>query len=376
MKKWNRTKSMKNGVHGRSGLCSCLPVFFCVLAIILAGSRTAYAGQVLALPDETETDKEIAPDEGETDRGFDLSSLTQALGSLDLGNLLGQSGSSGGSSGGSQAGADSVLGGILELLGVTHPLKECRISSVPDQTYTGRELRPTPVITYNGEKLKKGTDFTVKYKDNISVGTARITITGLGIYTGTRSVSFKIVRKGNASAKNSSSSRASKLTVKLTQTSYVYNGSARKPAVKVTCGGKTVTKTNYTVTYKDNKNVGKAVVTVKGKGDYKGLTGEAEFRITLKKTSLRTASSKETGTITAGWTADSQADGYQLQACTSKSFGSGVKKYTVQGSGSSSQVLNRLTSGKKYYVRIRSFKKVGSSNWYSEWSAAKQVSVR
>ena len=327
-------------------LCICTPY-------------TTGAQEVLTLPDELPA--EISGEEL-AERGLDLSTLTQLLGGLDLGSMLGSD-------------AGNGLQGILDLIGVTHPLKDCKVSPIPDQKYTGRELRPALLITYNGEKLKRGTDYTASYTNNIQTGTAKIKLTGQGLYTGTRTVSFKIVRSGSGSSKTSSS-RASKLTVKLSQTSYVYNGSARKPTLKVTCGGKTVTASNYTAVYKDNKNVGKASVTVKGKGDYKGLSGEATFKITLKKTSLRSASSKAAGTISAGWTADTQADGYQLQACTNKSFSSSVKKYTVQGGKASSEELTGLTGGKKYYVRIRSFKKVGSSNWYSEWSAAKQVAVK
>ena len=327
-------------------------------ALLLLHARRAEAGEVL-IPWEASGVADVPEDEA-TERGLDLSALTQLLGGMDLGSLLG---------------SDNALQGILDLVGVTHPLKDCKVSPIPDQTYTGRELRPVPVVTYNGEKLKRGTDFTVSYTDNIRVGTAKIRLTGQGLYTGTRTVSFKIIR-GNGQKTAAAPSRNVKLTVKLSQKSYVYNGTARKPTLKVTSGSKTVTARNYTATYKDNKNVGTATVTVKGKGEYKGFTGEATFRITLKKTSLRSASCKQAGAVMTGWTADTQADGYQLQACTNKSFSSSVRKYTVQDGRTSSQELTGLASGKKYYVRIRSFKKVGRSNWYSEWSAARQVSVK
>ena len=60
-----------------------------------------------------------------------------------------------------------------------------------------------------------------------------------------------------------------KATSTLKQTSYVYTGSAFKPAVTVKNGKTTLKKdTHYTLSYKNNKNVGKATVTITGKGAY------------------------------------------------------------------------------------------------------------
>ena len=327
-------------------------------------------------------------------RGLDLSSL---FGSIQ-----------------EEAGMEDLggLSGLLELFGqlTGRTMKDCTISKIPDQTYTGSAVRPVPTITCNGEKLKRGTDFTLSYQNNIKTGTAKCVITGKGMYSGKRTVSFKIVKasansgkktgstsgkssssksgssskngnssKSSSSSKNSSASKSTtskKFTVKLSVTSYTYSGAQKKPAVKVTAGGKSVTKSDYTVTYKNNKNVGNATVTVKGKGDYKGYEGSADFRITLKKTALSSASSPSEGTIKAGWNKDGQADGYELWMSTSKTFSSSVKKVKVAGGSKQTYSQTGLTSGKKYYVRIRSWKKVGSRNWYSVWSAAKQVTVK
>ena len=140
--------------------------------------------------------------------------------------------------------------------------------------------------------------------------------------------------------------------------------------------GKKVPAAGYTVTYKNNKNVGTATVAVKGKGDYSGCTGEKTFKITLKKTALRTASSPASSQIKCGWNKDTQADGYQIQYAAGSTFSSGVRKLDVKGGSKQTALIEKLEAGKKYYVRIRSYKKVGSANWYSEWSAAKSVTVK
>lgn len=309
------------------------------------------------------TDKTVLSKE----RSLDLGEILQEL----LGNGAEESVPSEG-----QDGFLAGLGNLLDLLGVTtHPLSQCEIKAIPDQAYTGQPVTPSITISYQGTRLKKNTDYTVKYSNNTKVGTARVTLTGKGSFTGTRSVSFKIVRKTSSRKKPGTSGQTAKLSVSLSKTSYVYDGKEHRPTVKVTVKGKTVTKADYTLTYKNNKNVGIALVTVKGKGDYKNLTGEATFKITLKKIGLRSLSKGKEGEAKASWNIDTQADGYELSACTNKGFGSGTVKAKVTDCRISSYLFESLKSKKKYYIRIRSYKKVGSSVWYSTWSAPKEITV-
>ena len=326
-----------------------------------------------------------------------------------LSGLAGTNGSGSGSSqssssGNSSSDTSSALGTgvdlVLGLLGVTNrPMKECTVSPIADQTYTGKAITPRPVVKYKGDQLKRGTDYTVSYSNNTKAGTARVTLKGKGNYTGTKTVFFKIVRKNAASDKDKKSknkptsssdkdkkskskttsssdqTKSKRFTVKVTPDSYIYNGSARKPAVKVSAGGKSVGKANYTVSYKNNKSVGKATAAVKGKGDYKGYAGEATFKITLKKTSLTGCTAAGDGKVVCRWNADPQADGYRLSYATNKTF-KNEKTVRVDGGSKKTAELTKLTVGKQYYVRIRSCKKVGGSYWYSEWSAPKKVKVK
>ncbi len=75
------------------------------------------------------------------------------------------------------------------------PLAEAQVTtSKASYTYTGKARRPNPTVILNGKTLTKDTDYTVSYKNNTSVGTATITITGIGNYTGTAKKTFKIVK--------------------------------------------------------------------------------------------------------------------------------------------------------------------------------------
>ena len=72
--------------------------------------------------------------------------------------------------------------------------------SVAAQNYTGSQLTPVPTVTLNSKSLESGTDFTTSYGNNIKVGTANITVTGKGDYTGSATSTFKITR-GQATVK-------------------------------------------------------------------------------------------------------------------------------------------------------------------------------
>ena len=79
--------------------------------------------------------------------------------------------------------------------------------------------------------------------------------------------------------------------------------------------------------------------------------------------------------MTVKWGKNAKANGYQIQYSTDKTFKSGNKAVTVTGASTVSKVIGNLTKGKTYYVRIRTYKTVGSAKYWSVWSAAKSVKI-
>ena len=350
---------------------SRLGVFLLIMMLVCTG---CISGALMVPAAEKEQAKDSEADMAEDDENSEFTMLevpeTKLEEPADRGLL-------------SSGTAASILGEILNMLDQgERKIRDCEVAKIPDQTYTGKAIKPSITITYLGYALRRGTDYTLTYSNNTRVGTAKIKITGKGRYTGTKTVTFKIVRKGTASSSGSSSGKTGssaststkKFTVRLSTTSYVYNGKYRKPTVKVTAGGKSVSARNYTVKYSDNRSVGNAVVTVTGKGDYKGYSGTAAFKITPKRAVISSVKSSAAGKITITVTKDAQADGYQIEICTRKTFSGTVKKATLKDG--TSQTVSGLESGKKYYVRIRSFKKVGNTNWYSDYSTVRTVTVQ
>ena len=59
--------------------------------------------------------------------------------------------------------------------------------------YSGKAYTPAVTVKLNGVTLTKDTDYTVTYKNNTNPGTASITVTGKGLYKGTRTKTFEIV---------------------------------------------------------------------------------------------------------------------------------------------------------------------------------------
>ena len=156
----------------------------------------------------------------------------------------------------------------------------------------------------------------------------------------------------------------------------VYNGKAFKPTVTVRVDGKKLKlNKDYTVKYKNNKKVGVATVTIKGKGKYVG-TYTKTFTIKPKATTLsKLKSGKEY--IKVYWKKQTtQTSGYEIQYSTDKSFKENVGSVLVSKNKTTSTKIKELESTKKYYVRVRTYKSVSGVKYYSKWSKVKNIKVK
>jgi hypothetical protein len=197
----------------------------------------------------------------------------------------------------------------------------------------------------------------------------------------TTSKDGKTVKKCSVCGKESKTTTIYKAsTVKLASTNNTYTGKNIKPSVTVKDSkGKNINSKYYTVSYpSSSKNVGTYTVTIKFKGNYSG-TKKLTYTIQPKATKLSSvkAGSKS---FTAKWSKQTtQTTGYQIQYSTSSKFTKATTK-TVKKNSTTSLKVSKLTKGKKYYVRIRTYKTVKvngkNTNIYSSWSSAKTVTVK
>ena len=169
-----------------------------------------------------------------------------------------------------------------------------------------------------------------------------------------------------------------KLTVKPSKTVLVYNGKTQRPSVTVYNGNKKVSSKYYTVTYKNNKNTGYATVIVKGKSSYAKYAGKAAFIIRPKQMRKPSVKSTAKRTLAVTWTRDAQATKYVVQYSQSSKFtGKTTKSVTISKNTIRSTTLKGLTSGKYYYVRVRSYKVANGKNIYApSWSQSVRIKVK
>ena len=151
------------------------------------------------------------------------------------------------------------------------PLLPAMVSLAGEVTYTGSALTPAVTVNDGVGNLTQNTDFEVTYDNNIKVGTATVTVKGLGNYSGIIQKTFHIQEKVH-----------SDFTI-ADIAAVTYNGTAHQPTPNVQYSGTDLTlNTDYTLSYTNNVNAGTATVTVTGKGGYAGSSGSKNFTIQPK----------------------------------------------------------------------------------------------
>ncbi len=169
------------------------------------------------------------------------------------------------------------------------PVSTFVVAPIPNQTYTGSAIEPEIDVSVSGEKVMENTDFTVKYSNNINVGTAKVTVSGKGIYKVLSSIAnFTIITKSIAPVTFAAISEQD------------YTGEAVIPTLTVTDGNRVLKEgVDYTVAYTNNIEEGTATATIQGIGNYHG-TVSTNFQIRELSTS-QSASNKILDFFTSLW---------------------------------------------------------------------------
>lgn len=324
--------------------------------------------------------------------------------------------------------------------------------------YTGKEMKPDVKVTDNGEQLEAGTDYTLVYSNNVNAGTASVTVTGIGNYTGQLDRNFTITKAPNE--------------IRMSQSSYSFEASAVREqafALKVSAGGQiryssdnpcvnadrsgnvliarnfagtaiitiTAGDNNYQtasakvtvkvgqinnqisvsnltrtaskklqkftlkvkhqgsggISYKSNnkyvtvdrngkvtiaKNfVGRAVVTIeiKASGIYKDAVKNITITVNPAKTKIVRLKSPSSRKMTVKWKKNASVSGYQIQYAANKKFKKAITRKVAKKTKTEVSIP-KLKPRKKYYVRVRTYKKVSGKIYYSAWSPVKGVTIR
>ena len=166
-------------------------------------------------------------------------------------------------------GKGKYKGTVTKTFDITKPnISEVAIKVISRVEYEGIQRRPAVEI----EGLTEGRDFRVSYENNIEPGLAKVKVTGIGKYEGSTIKTFVIYRNIRT------------MEVQLSNTSYTYDGAEKEP--KVSIEGLTEGK-DFSVSYKNNINVGTATATIKGIAPY--YTGTITKTFTITKQDIETA---------------------------------------------------------------------------------------
>ena len=166
-------------------------------------------------------------------------------------------------------GKGKYKGTVTKTFDITKPnISEVAIKVISRVEYEGIQRRPAVEI----EGLTEGRDFRVSYENNIEPGLAKVKVTGIGKYEGSTIKTFVIYRNIRT------------MEVQLSNTSYTYDGTEKEP--KVSIEGLTEGK-DFSVSYKNNINVGTATATIKGIAPY--YTGTITKTFTITKQDIETS---------------------------------------------------------------------------------------
>ena len=233
--------------------------------------------------------------------------------------------------------------------------------STSTYAYDGKAKTPSVTVKVGGKTLKKDTDYTVSYSNNTKIGTAKVTITGKGNYTGSISKTYSIKNNFKKATISGISNKS-------------YTGKNITQSITVKYNGKTLKNgTDYTVSYSNNKKVGTATVKITGKGSYTGTITKT-FKINPAKQEIQKLTAKSKAFF-VDWAQKGSATGYEIQYATNSKFTS-AKKVTITNNKTDKATVSKLSGKKKYYVRVRSYTTVKGTKYYGAWSASKSVTTK
>jgi hypothetical protein len=124
--------------------------------------------------------------------------------------------------------------------------------------------------------------------------------------------------------------------------------------------------TIYSVTNQDYDVLAKELK----KSKYKKLSSQLSS-VSVKKTGISSLKNKSGKKLTVSLKKVKGVSGYQIQYSTSSKFTS----YKTKNVKKTTATISKLSKGKKYYIRVRSYKTIGGKKFYSSWSKIKSIKI-
>ncbi len=270
----------------------------------------------------------------------------------------------------------SVCGNVSKTTTVYYP-KTIKLSAT-EYTYNKKVKTPTVTVKDSkGNTLKKDTDYTVSYEKGRKVpGKYTVKITFKGKYDGVKRLYFTI--KPRVTSKITASQTTTTITLKWTAVTgadgyrvYKYNTKTKKyeKLKDVTKNTLKISKLKAGTAYKY-----KVRAFTKDDGTIYGSYSDVFETATKCKTPSIKKLTTTKGKASFTWSNVAGESGYQVYYSTKKD--SGYKKVASYKTNVVKGSKKKLKSGKKYYFKIRAYKKTASGTVYSAWSSVKSVKIK
>lgn len=247
-----------------------------------------------------------------------------------------------------------------------------KISNIPNQIYQGYDVSPSVTVTNGGTVLTEGTDYTVSYQNNSSVGTATVNVFGAGIYDGYINLTktFNIVPD---TVKNMQISKAGTNTVDL---SWSPVSGADGYTVQIFKNGKWVSVGNFVGTSAQISGLLPGSVNYVHIAAYASSNGKTYIGNYNTAVKIETTvgainprvSAYANNFVTLTWNKQTAANGYEVFKYDASS-----KKYVlyknITNPNTNTCKVTGLASNKKYYFKVRAYQIDDSEKTYAPFGA-------
>lgn len=226
--------------------------------------------------------------------------------------------------------------------------------------YEGKAIKGNETVKDGNEVLDSGKDYKASYQNNKNLGKATITIKGIGNYKGTKKVSYTIVKR---------SVRSVTCHYKKTRS---YTGRWVKPNVTLKVGKVKLKKNrDYTLVYRNNLQIGKASVVIRGMGNFTGKK-TITFKIVPQTPKIqKLKKNKKSFVIT--YSSGKMVHGYRMEVSTASSFAAKkTQKYILNGNRFEACGLKKGT----YYIRVKAYYSKKGKRYESGYTSKRKIKIK
>lgn len=226
--------------------------------------------------------------------------------------------------------------------------------------YEGKAIKGNETVKDGKEVLDSGKDYKASYQNNKNLGKATITIKGIGNYKGTKKVSYTIVKR---------SVRSVTCPYKKTRS---YTGRWVKPNVTLKVGKvKLMKNRDYTLVYRNNLQIGKASVVIRGMGNFTGKK-TITFKIVPQTPKIqKLKKNKKSFVIT--YSSGKMVHGYRMEVSTASSFAAKkTQKYILNGNRFEACGLKKGT----YYIRVKAYYSKKGKRYESGYTSKRKIKIK